>query len=202
MGIVKDEKVLPTKIYTHADLGNFPDDEIWELIEGVPYQMAPPTPKHQEISTELTRQFANYLLEKRSPCKVYAAPFGIYLPNTRGKNNFVSPDLTIVCEKIEADKYYGVPPLVVEIISESNKPRKMHKKLMLYQELGIREYWMIYPDSKTVTIYQLNEKYHYEIASSHIFPFPGEPEELDEADPKVKVGLFDDLAIDFSLVFQ
>jgi Uma2 family endonuclease len=57
MGIAKEE-VAATRIYTHEDLGNFPDNEVWELIEGVPYQMAPPSIMHQQIATELIRQFA------------------------------------------------------------------------------------------------------------------------------------------------
>jgi Uma2 family endonuclease len=204
MGSAKEE-IAATRIYTHEDIANFPDNEIWELLEGVPYQMAPPTVKHQQISEELFWQFANYLRGKGKPCEVYTAPFGVYLPNTRKRNNFVVPDLTIVYEKIEDDQYYGVPPLVIEIVSPSNKPREMQKKLKLYQELGIREYWLIYLDSKTVTIYRLNQNNRYEIADAYIPPDPSEtePDEIDRdgTNPKIKVGIFDDLWIDFELVF-
>jgi Uma2 family endonuclease len=203
MGIAKEESAA-TRIYTHEDLENFPDNEIWELLEGIPYQMAPPTVKHQQISGELFWQFANYLRGKGRPCEVYAAPFGIYLPNTSQKNNFVVPDLTIVCEKIAGDKYYGVPPMVVEIISPSNSPRELQKKLRLYQTLGIREYWLIYPESQTVTIYRLNQNHRYEVADSYISPVPAKPDETDETDtnPHIKVGIFDDFWINFGPVFE
>jgi Uma2 family endonuclease len=200
MGYVKEE-VVKTKLYTHEDLENFPDNEIWELVEGVPYQMAPPSVKHQRISGELFRQIANYLLAKGNPCEVYAAPFGVYLPNTRKKNNFIVPDLTVVCEKIAGDKYYGVPPLVIEIISPSNHPGELQKKFKLYQTLGIREYWLIYPDIVTVSVFRLNQNNRYELVDSYTPPNPDEPDEPD-ANPLIKVGIFDDLRIDFDLVFR
>jgi Uma2 family endonuclease len=189
------QKMKPQRIYTHQDLELFPDDEFWEILEGVPYQMTPPSVKHQDISGEVFRQIANYLREKANPCRVYAAPFGIFLPNTRKRNNFVMPDLTVVCEKIDGDKYYGVPPMVIEIMSPSNKPSEAHKKFELYQNFGIREYWVIYPDTETITVFRLNQNNKYELSSTY--------EKEDESqDPKVKVGIFEDLWIDFSLVFN
>ena len=72
MGNAKGESAA-TRIYTHEDLENCPDNEIWELIEGVLYQMAPPSVKHQRIGGELFRQFANYLQEKDNSCEIFAA---------------------------------------------------------------------------------------------------------------------------------
>jgi Uma2 family endonuclease len=200
MGTVKEE-IAATRIFTHEDLENFPDNEVWELIEGVPYQMAPPSVQHQRISGELFRQFANYLQEKGNPCEIFAAPFGIYLPNTKKKNNFIAPNLTVVCEKIENDKYYGVPPMVIEIVSPSNNFGELQKKFKLYQILGIREYWLIYPDTETVSVFRLNQNNRYELMYSYT---PPNPDELNEPDtnPQIKVGIFQDLWIDFKLVFK
>jgi Uma2 family endonuclease len=200
LGVAKEE-VAATRLYTHEDLESFPDDEVWELLEGVPYQMAPPSYKHEVIAIELSRQFANYLREKGHPCRVLTAPFGVYLPNTRNRNNFVVPDLTLICEEVEGPKYYGVPPLVMEIVSPSNGPRELQKKFKLYQTLGIREYWLIYPESETLSVFRLNQNSRYELADSYS---PDGPDELDEppANPQIKVGIFDDLWIDFNLVFE
>ncbi|MGD8401954.1 MAG: Uma2 family endonuclease, partial [Bacillota bacterium] len=130
----------------------------------------------------------------------FAAPFGIYLPNTRKKNNFIVPDLTLVCEKIEGDKYYGVPPMVVEIVSPSNNPGELQKKFKLYQTLGIREYWLIYPDTNTVSVFRLNQNNRYEFADSYTLPSPDEPDVTD-TNSKIKVGVFDDLWINFDRIF-
>jgi Uma2 family endonuclease len=192
MGIAKEK---PTRIYTHQDLDNFPDDEVWELIEGVPYQMAPQSDRHQDISMELSRQFANYLREKGKPCKVYAAPFGVYLPNTNQKNNFIVPDLTIVCEKFEDPKYYSIPSMIIEIVSPSNKHSELQKKFKLYQTVGIKEYWLIYPDTETVSEFQLNQNNKYELIDTY-------DSNDDSHDPKIKVSRFNDLWIDFELVFE
>jgi Uma2 family endonuclease len=178
---------LEYRIYTHHDIDSYPDDEIWELIEGVPYQLAPPSVKHQEISGELFRQISNYLVGKT--CKVFAAPFGVYLPDTKKKNNFVVPDITIVCEKISGDKYQGVPSLVIEIQSPSNDQAEFMKKFKLYQKLGIQEYWVIYPDSQIISIFRLNQNNKYELA------------DYEDEERKLKVGIFEDLYIDFDLVF-
>jgi Uma2 family endonuclease len=143
----------------------------------------------------------NYLLEKGNPCEVYAAPFGVYLPNTRKKNNFIVPDVTVVCEKITGDKYYGVPPLVIEIVSPSNSPGELQKKFKLYQTLGLREYWLIYLDTVTVSVFRLNKNNRYEFADSYTPPNSDEPDEFD-TNPLIKVGILDDLQIDFNLVFR
>jgi Uma2 family endonuclease len=182
------------RLYTHQDLENFPDDEIWELLEGVPYQMTPPSEQHERIATELFRQFANYLLDK--PCEVYSAQFGVYLPNTRKKNNFVVPDLMVVCEKFTGPKYYGIPSMVIEIVSPSNQLAEMQKKYMIYQNLGVREYWLVYPENKTLVVHKLNQNNRFELVDCY-----------DEADedfnnPQIKVGIFDYFSIDMRLVFR
>jgi len=180
-------------IYTHKDLELFPENEIWELVEGVPYLMARPSAQHERIATELTRQFANYLLNK--PCEVFTAPFGVYLPDTKNKNNFVSPDLMVVCQKFEGPKFYGVPDLIIEIISPSNDPRELQKKFKLYQTLEVKEYWLIYPETETVSIFRLNQNKKYELTDSY-------DTEDEDSNSQIKVGIFENLWIDFKLVLK
>jgi Uma2 family endonuclease len=179
---------IESRVYTHEDLEHFPDQEVWELISGIPYQLAPPSVKHQEISGEIFSQIYNYL--KGKPCKVFAAPFGVYLPDTKNKNNFIVPDITIVCEKISGDKYYGVPGMVVEIISPSIDKPEFMKKFKLYQKLGIKEYWVIYPESEIVSIFRLNQNGKYELA------------DYEDEERRFKVGIFEDLYLDFDIVFE
>ncbi len=180
-------KKLRDRLYTHKDLEQFPEGEIWELLEGVPYQLAPPTVKHQEISGEIFNQFYNYL--KGKPCKVFAAPFGVYLPDTNKRNNFIVPDITVVCDKIDGDKYMGIPSLVVEIISPSNNEAEFIRKFKLYQTLKIKEYWIIYPNEKIVSVFKLNQNNNYELAY------------YTDENNKLKAGIFEDLYIDLSLIF-
>ncbi|MHB1654711.1 MAG: Uma2 family endonuclease, partial [Desulfitobacteriaceae bacterium] len=93
--------------YTYADYLTWPEDERWEIMDGVAYMQAAPTPTHQEILMELSRQIANYLTGK--PCKVYPAPFCVRLTKGDEKNNedikkVVEPDITVVCDKSKIDE--------------------------------------------------------------------------------------------------
>lgn len=97
--------------------------------------------------------------------------------------------ITIVCEKISGEKYQGVPSLVIEILSPSNDNTEFMKKFKLYQKLGIREYWVIYPDSKIISIFRLNQNNKFELV------------DYEDDDRKIKVGIFEELYVDFDLVF-
>ncbi|MFZ3102421.1 MAG: Uma2 family endonuclease [Desulfitobacteriaceae bacterium] len=95
------------KQYTYADYLTWPEDERREIIDGVPYMQAAPSPAHQLISGELHRQFANYLQGK--PRKAYPAPFCVRLTKGDEKQNediriVVEPDITIVCDKSKIDE--------------------------------------------------------------------------------------------------
>lgn len=152
--------------YTYGDYEKWPDDQRWELIDGVPYDMTPaPSRKHQEILGELHRQFANYLLNK--PCQVYLAPFDVRLPKgaeaEEKVDTVVQPDLTVVCDPAKLDEKgcSGAPDLVVEILSPHTAAKDMKIKLALYERAGVKEYWLVQPVDKTVMVFSLNENGEY-----------------------------------------
>ena len=108
--------------YTYADLLSWPDNERWELIDGVAYDMTPaPSTNHERISVALVAQF--HTLLKGSPCEAFTAPFAVRLPHPAEDDmtasTVVQPDLTLVCdrEKLDARGCLGAPTLVVEILS-------------------------------------------------------------------------------------
>jgi Uma2 family endonuclease len=158
--------------HTFADVLMWPDDERAELINGEIFLMAPaPSRAHQGISMELSRQFANYLEGKK--CKAYHAPFDVRLFEQEGDNpedvdTVVEPDITIVCDlsKLDDRGCKGAPDMVVEILSPSTQRHDRLVKLGLYQRAGVREYWIVDPDSSTVQVFlqrdgslQLHEVY-------------------------------------------
>ncbi len=158
--------------YTFADVLTWPDDERAELIDGEVVLMAPaPSREHQEISGEVFRQLANYLEGKK--CKVYHAPFDVRLFEKDGDtpedvDTVVEPDITIVCDhsKLDDRGCKGAPDMVVEILSPSTQRHDRLVKLGLYQRAGVREYWIVDPDSSTVQVFlqrdgslQLHEVY-------------------------------------------
>ncbi|MFH0924886.1 MAG: Uma2 family endonuclease [bacterium] len=183
------------KRYTYKDYLTWPDEERWELIEGVAYDMSPaPSRLHQGILMELSRQFANYLLDKS--CRVYIAPFDVRLPegNERDEDitNIVQPDLVVICDKDKLDDKgcKGAPTLVIEIVSPHTASKDMKKKFFLYERVGIREYWIIHPIDKTVMVFKLREDGEY-----------GRPTMHSEKD-KVEVDILGALIIDLDIVFR
>jgi Uma2 family endonuclease len=144
--------------YTFADCLAWDEGERIELIHGEATMMAPPTRKHQEISGELFRQLANFLEGKR--CRVYAAPFGVRLFEKAGDtpeevDTMVEPDLSVICDRDKLDEHgcKGAPDLVVEVLSPSTRRHDRLVKLDLYQEAGVREYWIVDPDSQSVQVF-------------------------------------------------
>ena len=146
--------------YTYADYLTWDDDERWQIIEGVPYLMSPaPTRDHQEKNGELHRQIANFL--KGKPCKVYAAPFDVRLfpEDDDSDDTIVQPDIVVVCDqnKLEKRGCAGAPDMVIEILSPSTAWLDKHKKLQVYRKAGVREYWMVDLDTKTISVHILKE---------------------------------------------
>ena len=143
--------------YTFADVLVWDEHERAEIIDGVAVMMAPPSSVHQEIAAELTRQFGNYLEGKK--CKVYPAPFGVRLFEQDGDapedvDTMVEPGLSVVCDRSKIDKHgcKGAPDLIAEILSPSTQRHDRLVKLDLYQRAGVREYWIVDPDSQTVQV--------------------------------------------------
>jgi len=145
--------------YTYADYCTWDDGQRWELIDGVPYAMSPaPRWEHQEILVELSGQFHNFL--KGKPCKVFVAPFDVQLNANNDKNDtVVQPDLIVICDyyKLGGTGCKGAPDLVIEILSPSTATHDKWVKFNLYQRSGVREYWIVDPDSKTVSVHVLKD---------------------------------------------
>lgn len=155
--------VLPAKQirYTFADVLSWDEEERIEIINGEAFMMAAPSSRHQEISGELFRQLANFLVGKQ--CKVYSAPFGVRLFERDGDrleavDTVVEPDISVVCDRSKIDELgcKGAPDLIIEILSPSTRRHDRLVKLNLYQRAGVREYWMVDPDNQSVQVFTLD----------------------------------------------
>jgi Uma2 family endonuclease len=144
--------------FTYADYLEWDTEERYELIDGVSYLMSPaPTPTHQGILAEVARVIGNFLHKK--PCKVFVAPFDVRLNAAGADDTVVQPDVLVICDqkKIDSRGCVGAPDLVIEITSPSTGIRDHTIKLEKYLNAGVRECWIIDPDSKTVQVYILQE---------------------------------------------
>lgn len=171
--------------YTYSDYKTWPDNERWELIDGVAYNMSPaPKREHQKVSFEISRQIGNSLTD--GPCEAYSAPLDVKLSALTGieENDIdivVQPDILVVCDpdKLDEKGCNGAPDWIIEILSPTTSYKDENEKLMLYEKYGVREYWIIQPGAKMVFIYILDENGTYkkpevakkdELVSSYAVP--------------------------------
>jgi Uma2 family endonuclease len=154
-------KIETTTCYTYEDYAKWPDYPRFELIKGEAIEMSSPSFSHQSVSMALSVQLGSFLRGKK--CKVVAAPFDVRINYNTTDNTVVQPDLLVVCEisKIENGKHcLGAPDMIIEILSLSSGSHDKIKKLNIYQEAGVREYWIVNPDDKNVEVFILeNGKY-------------------------------------------
>ena len=183
------------ELYTYGDYLKWDDGERWELIDGVPYAMSPaPNRRHQQIATELTRQFATFLLDK--PCQVYAAPFDVRLPDGDEAENDIStvlqPDISVICDfrKLDDAGCSGAPDLIIEILSPSTARKDHKEKFNRYERAGVKEYWLVDPSANTVTVFKLGTDNRY-----------GRPDVYSD-DETIVVGVLPEFVIDLVLVFR
>lgn len=148
--------------YTYADYLTWEIKERLELIKGKVLKMSPtPSTNHQRVSGNLHGFFWNFF--RNEPCGLFAAPFDVRLidlrKSTANKDIYtvVQPDLCVVCDasKIDEKGCVGAPDLIIEIISPGNSSREMKLKFNLYQEAGVKEYWMVDVVEKLVFRYSL-----------------------------------------------
>jgi len=184
--------------YSYADYLTWQFDETVELIKGKIQRMSPaPNVRHQSISWYFNGTLFNYFHNK--PCRAFAAPFDVRLYNQRKSIltnqeivTVVQPDLCVICdtEKLDIQGCNGAPDWIIEILSKGNSKRETQEKYALYQESGVKEYWLVYPYEQSVHQFVLNEQTEkYEL----IAMFSAE----DNASPV----LFPDLVIDLAEVF-
>ncbi|WP_162415744.1 Uma2 family endonuclease [Cyclobacterium roseum] len=147
--------------YTYADYLTWQLDEMVELIKGKVFRSAAAAPRriHQEISGKIFNKLFNFL--EKHPCKVYEAPFDVRLPVKSKKNEdidtVVQPDICVICDKSKLDVMgcIGAPDLIVEILSPGSNKKELKNKYEVFEESGVKEYWIIHPDEQTVMTYTL-----------------------------------------------
>jgi Uma2 family endonuclease len=153
--------------YTYADYLQWTFEERLEIIKGKIFKMSPaPSPVHQRVSVEITRELATYL--KGKSCEVYSAPFDVRLPHKSKRDKeiitVVQPDICVICDpaKVDARGCLGAPDIIIEILSPGNSKKELKNKYEVYEESGVREYWMIVPEIQAGFVYVLNPDGRYE----------------------------------------
>ncbi len=156
------------KVWTYRDYLELNDDKRYEVINGRLYEMPAPTPWHQRILKRLLNILTGFVEVKENRGEVFPSPIDVVL----GERYVLQPDMVFISKErfgIIGDKaIIGPPDLVVEIVSPTSYYRDRYEKFRIYEEAGIKEYWIVYPGEKAIEVWVLKEgKYElYSIASS------------------------------------
>ena len=155
-----------TGFYSYANYLRWEIDERLELIRGHIYEMGAPSTNHQKASRVISGELYIYL--KSRDCQVFSAPFDVRLTHYSKLDGeittVVQPDICVICDasKIDARGCLGAPEIIVEILSPGNNTKELNIKYHLYEEFGVKEYWVVHPIKRSLMKYTLNSSGKYD----------------------------------------
>ena len=170
--------------YTEDDYYALPEDIRAELIDGILiYNQAASSRIHQTILSELHITIGQYIKSKNGSCHVYPAPFTVQLKEDW--KTVVEPDISVICDssKLTDRGCTGAPDWIIEIVSPGNPGHDYIRKLNLYADAGVREYWIVDSRTEQIFVYCLEQ-------------IDFKPKAYTFHD-KIKVNIYDDFEIDF-----
>jgi len=182
------------RYHTYADYLAWSEDLRYELIDGTAYVMAPaPTLAHQDVVGEIYFQLRQALQGKS--CRAFIAPVDVRLPKADEADDEVDtvlqPDVLVVCDPSRLDRrgVRGAPDLVVEVLSSSTASHDHVRKRRVYERSGVREYWLVHPIDRMITVYRLRDGEY------------GKPEVL-ELDGETAVGVLPGVSVSWDELVQ
>jgi Uma2 family endonuclease len=186
------------KRYTYADYLTWMDDVRRELFDGFIKLMTPaPSRMHQRISAKMMKIWGVYLENKK--CEVYHAPSDVRFPMDKQAQSdkqiytVLQPDIYVICDLTKMDDRgcLGAPDLIIEIVSAKNSKYDIKDKFEIYQEHGVKEYWIVNPTDENVNVFFLNDNGKYQLVGMYA------------GDDKIPVNIFNgELKVDLTEVFM
>lgn len=156
-----------SKEYTYQDYLEMPEEPgySFEILDGVLIKEPAPNVPHQRVSRRLQRILEDYFWEVDPEGEVFDAPLDI----TFGDRTVVQPDLLYVSgtqkDIVQYTRIDGPPTLVVEIISPSTGRKDRLLKMGIYQRAGVKHYWLVSPEDKTMECFALKDRVYALVAS-------------------------------------
>jgi Uma2 family endonuclease len=188
------------KRYSYADYLTWTDEKMREIINGVVYLFSAPMRDHAEVIISILKKALPFIDKRKGKCKIYTAPFDVRLPidgETANDKiyNVVQPDICVICDpaKLDDKGCIGAPDLIVEVNSPSTGKRDLNQKFILYEKVGVKEYWVVYPKSKAVSVFILQEDDKYDGGTTY---------DLIYGKSKVPVQTLEGLVIDLEELFE
>ena len=173
------------------------DDVRRELIEGIVKLLPAPLDIHASVSYNISWYLGAIIKKFKGKCKIRHAPFDVRLPKNGETQNdkiftVVQPDVCVICDMSKLDRRCccGAPDMIVEVFSPSTGKRDAHEKFLLYEEAGVREYWIVYPESKAIHAFILQDDGKFDAGCVY------------ENEGKAPVHIFDGHLIDLDDIFE
>jgi len=159
---IQEPTIDYNKIYTYADYLKFEIEEMVEIIRGKIFKMSPaPRTNHQAITRNIVSIIHHTLRGKI--CEIYNAPIDVVLPIQNKKRSksttVVQPDICVICDPkiIEDNAIIGTPDFIIEIVAGKNVKKDTQIKYSVYEEAGVKEYWIVFADIRCVEVFLLED---------------------------------------------
>ena len=185
------------KRYTYADCLSWPYKYRCEIINGVARELPPVNMAHGLVGMALMNLLHSYTGKCKQKCEVFFGIFDVRLPKNGETahdkiDTVVQPDISIVCDssKIDENGCCGAPDMIVEIISPATLKNDCVRKFLLYEEHGVKEYWMVHPNDNAITVFILQKNGKF--SDGYVYEFKG----------KIPVHVLDNQLIDIEDVFK
>ena len=143
--------------FTYEDYVHMPEGKRYEIVEGEIYMVPVPTTTHQRISRKLEEMLSRFV-EERKLGEVFDAPIDVVFSET----DIVQPDIIFISNEnkniIKEENIKGAPDLIIEILSPSSAQRDKTIKKKLYAKNGVKEYWLVEPQKRTIEALVLGKR--------------------------------------------
>jgi Uma2 family endonuclease len=157
---------------------------------------------HSSVSASIATDLKNHIRQHKGGCKVFAAPFDVRLPRNGERDNekiytVVQPDICVICDpaKVDYRGCLGAPDMVVEILSPSSMRYDLTEKFALYETAGVREYWVVNPNTPSVNVYLLLPDGKYDSGTVYEYDVKAVPVHIFEGLQLRWEDMFEDLRI-------
>jgi len=184
--------------YSYADYLTWLDDKARELINGIVQKMSPaPRLGHAKVNYNISWHLGAVVMKNKGKCHVFTAPFDVRFPK-HGETSYnhidtvVQPDICVICDlsKLDENGCLGAPDMIVEVLSPSTAKKDWNEKFTLYEENGVREYWIVHPTDKTIHTFILQSDGKYDAGNIY------------EREGQVPVHIFNNHLIDLDDIFE
>lgn len=158
--------------YSYAHYLNWKFEDRLELIKGKIFKMGSPSTTHQRIIGRI--YVALFMFLKGHRCEAFIAPFDVRFPDgsldDKAVFTVLQPDIAVICDQTKLDEKgcIGAPDIVVEVLSPGNSKKELINKFNIYQEFGVKEYWLVSPTSRSFIKYVLNLDGVYEAGLPYV----------------------------------